>query len=150
MTNKEYKALREEHENNGALYEYEHYNGFSWRPSRYMTADDVKELRAEHKHDIEKYHGVKLDTRAAALKYDTDAVLLKSYKTVVAAIIGTQFIKLWDGFSVTTLKHINAFLSAYNGASINKRAWIEMDTARGDIVSDTTGQVFTARELRNA
>ena len=150
MTNKEYKALREEHENNDALYEYEHNNGFSWKTSRYMTADDIKELRAEHKHDIEKYHGVKLDTRAAALKYDTDAVLLKSYKTVVAAIIGTQFYKLWDGFSVTTLKHVNAFLSAYNGQQFNKRAWIEYPTTTSEIISDTTGQVFTARELRNA
>lgn len=150
MTNKQYKQVKEEHENNDALFTYEHYNGFSWYPSRYMTTDDMRELRAEQKTDIAKYNGVKIDARAVVLKYDCDCVLLKSYKTIVAAIVGTQFIKLWDGFSVTTLKHINQFLSAYNGATVNKRAWIEMDTATGEIISNTTGQIFTARELRNA
>lgn len=150
MTNKQYKQAREEHENNDALFEYEKWNGYSFYPTRYMNKNDMHELRAEQKTDIAKYNGIKIDTRAVVLKYDCDCVLLKSYKTIVAAIIGTQFVKLWDGFSVTTLKHINQFLSAYNGATVNKRAWIEMDTATGEIISDTTGQIFTARELCNA
>ena len=150
MTNKQYKQAKEEHEQNYARFEYEHWDGFCIRPSYYMTTEDIKELRAEHKTDVARYNGVKLDSRAVVLNYDVDAVLLKSYKTVVAAIIGGEFVKLWRGYSVTTLKHVNAFLAAYNGKQFNKREWIEYPTATGDIISATTGQVFTARELINA
>lgn len=41
----------------------------------------------------------------------TDAgVFLRSYDTVVAAVINGVPVRLWDGYSVTTLKHVNAFL----------------------------------------
>lgn len=150
MTNKEYKTEKAIHEQADELFSFEHCNGFSWRTSRYMTNDDIKTLRAEQKKDISKYNGARLDARAVVLKYDDDCILLKSYNTVVAAIVGTQFVKLWRGFSVTTLKHVNAFLAAYNGKQLNKREWIEYPTATGEIISETTGQIFTARELINA
>ena len=43
-----------------------------------------------------------------------DAIILKSYDTMVAAydLEKKTFRRLWDGYSVTTMKHINSFIYA--------------------------------------
>lgn len=41
---------------------------------------------------------------------DSDGdMYLQSYDTVVCAIVNKLFVKLWDGYSATTMRHINSF-----------------------------------------
>jgi hypothetical protein len=127
MTNKEYKARRDEHENANELYTYEKYNG--WYVTRYMDTNDLRTLRNEYKSD-KKIGAFTLDGfngRAVIIPIENGFVL-KSYETEVAAIVGGSFFKLWNGYSVTTMKHINAFRYYFGFPGMNKREWVEMDT----------------------
>lgn len=57
----------------------------------------------------------------------TDAgVFLRSYDTVVAAVINGAPVRLWNGYSVTTLKHVNAFFTAYKLPTVSKKEWSAM------------------------
>lgn len=61
--------------------------------------------------------------KATVLDYD-NKVQLKSYDTIVCEIINNgDFVKLWNGYSATTMKHINDFRRLYNFEPINKKAW---------------------------
>lgn len=40
----------------------------------------------------------------------------------------TSFVKLWDGYSQTTLKHINAFLAMDNIKPLTKYDWVMLDS----------------------
>lgn len=142
MTNKEYKALREEHENANELYTFEHYNGYYC--STYMDGDDIKELRQEIKKNKKDNAGIVLDdfNNRAVIIPTNNGYILKSYYTEVAEIRGAKFIKLWNGYSNTTLKHINAFRKYYNFPMISKREWIELKSGveyaafnEGDVIA---------------
>ena len=131
MTNKEYKLAREDAENAIELDTFEHYheNGFWGYYSRYMSADDLKTMRKEIKNDKKNHAGIVLDefnNRAVIIPVD-NGYILKSYYTNVAAFIDGKFIKLWGGFSVTTLKHINAFRRYLKLDYLSKREWIELE-----------------------
>ena len=139
MTNKEYKIVREEHENANELYTYEKWNGWSLYPSRYMDTNDARELRNEYKND--KSHGAftldGFNGRAVIIPVE-NGYILKSYETEVAAIVGGSFFKLWAGYSVTTMKHINIFAEYFGFHRLSKREWIAMPTPE---------TVYTATEI---
>ena len=128
MTNKEYRQAREAAEAANEKFTFEHWNGYSCRPSYYMNGDDLKELRQEYRNDKKENAAFSLEefgSRAVIIPTKTGAIL-ESYYTEVAEIRNGEFIKLWDGFSVTTLKHINAFRNRYGMTTISKREWIEI------------------------
>ena len=128
MTNKEYKAAREEHEQ---AYELDTFTTYSiWgHENRYMKPDDLKEMGQEYKEIKATKKAFALDDFGGrALVIPTESgYILKSYYTDVCEIRENKFIKLWQGYSNTTLKHINAFRSNYNFPTISKREWIEME-----------------------
>lgn len=126
MTNKEYKALREQAENANELYTFESYNG--WYTTRYMQPDDLKEMRAEYREIKKNNAAFALDDfgNRALIIPTNNGYILKSYYTEVAEIRDGKFIKLWGGYSATTLKHINAFRKHYGFLTISKREWIEL------------------------
>lgn len=128
MNRNEYKAARERAEQADALFTFEHYNGYGWRPSRYMNADDLRELRKEYKRAAKQEKAEQIDTRAAVIPADGGQIL-RSYYTDVAAIIDGRFYRLWDSFSVTTLKHVNIFRARHGLAPLTKREWIETPAA---------------------
>lgn len=72
----------------------------------------------------------------AKVLLEGDFIYLKSYNTIVAAIdISTPdytFTRLWKGYSVTTLKHINDFRQLYNLPAINKKEWLELPCFMSD------------------
>lgn len=126
MTNREYKTAREQAENAAELFEFEHYNG--WYLSRNLTADDLREMRAEIR-TAEKSGGYVLDGfggRAVIVPNEHGATL-QSYNTYVCEISGGKFRKLWGGYSATTMKHINLFREYYGFPKLSKREWIELD-----------------------
>ena len=56
--------------------------------------------------------------------YSPAGIQLQSYNTIVATWDGTQsiFIRQWDGYSATTMRHINAFMR-YLGFNLGGKAW---------------------------
>lgn len=128
MTNKQYKQAREEAEN---AYELDTFVTYSmWgHANRYMKPGDQKDMRKE-------YREIKADRNAFALEGFNGRALvipvengyiLQSYYTKVAVIRNGEFFRTWEGFSVTTLKHVNAFRSFAGMQALSKREWIEME-----------------------
>lgn len=131
MTNKEYKALREQAEQAPEIYTFESWNGFSIYPNRYMSNQDIKELRQEYKGIKAENKGYALDGFGgrAIIKIDHDgSLILQSYYTDVCRYNPKTdiFEKTWNGFSVTTLKHINIFRRFLALNTLSKREWIEL------------------------
>lgn len=64
------------------------------------------------------------NNRALIIK-DGNTVYLQSYDTLILSVnIATGTIKkMWDGYTATTLKHVNAFLKGFNGQQFNKKTW---------------------------
>ena len=134
MTNKEYKQAREEHQEAEELYTFEHYNGVSWYPSRYMTPEDIRDLRKEYKTEKEcnrAYAFEGFGGRALIIpKNGGGELVLRSYYTDVCSydLQTGLFTKTWNGYSNTTLKHINIFRAFLGLSKLSKREWIEFET----------------------
>ena len=132
MTNKEYKALRETAENAPEIFTFESWNGFSIYPNKYMSNQDIKDLRQEYKGIKAENKGYALDGFGgrAIIKIDHDgSLILQSYYTDVCRYNPKTdiFEKTWNGFSVTTLKHINIFRQFLALNTLSKREWIELE-----------------------
>ncbi len=55
---------------------------------------------------------------------DGEKIFLQSYDTLILSVntFTGEVVKMWDGYSVTTLKHINTFLAGF-GLHFNKKTW---------------------------
>ena len=64
--------------------------------------------------------------RALIIK-DGNTVYLQSYDTVILSVdlLTGEIKKMWHGYTVTTLKHINTFLKSFNGLQFNKKTWLD-------------------------
>ena len=60
--------------------------------------------------------------KAVAIEKDNGDIELRSYNTIVARIRNGKFEKLWNGYSVTTMRHINSFIDTY-GIDGGGKAW---------------------------
>lgn len=114
MTNKEYRAK---------LATMDTYNGYD-----YLNQREVKALRKEVKNRV-KYDGeTYLSGFRATSRKEPYGIVLRSYQTDVAYFDHDgKFHKTWDGYSATTLKHINLFREKRGLAPLNKREWVEME-----------------------
>ena len=65
--------------------------------------------------------------KAVAIEKDNGTIELKSYNTIVARIVNGKFERLWNGYSQTTMNHINAFISAYGIMGGGKAWWGSLD-----------------------
>lgn len=110
MTNKEYRKRKEQ---------IEKFN--------YLNPEDVKELRKDVKSRAGEFQLEGFGNRAS-VKEDGNRITLTSYYTEVCEIASGEFRKTWDGFSATTLKHINIFCRYYGFPTFSKREWIELET----------------------
>ena len=87
---------------------------------------------------------------------------LKSYKTIVAEITRKgKFKRLWEGYSQTTMNHINEFRKENGLEKINAKEWKNMQVEKGDekrkrwvyVLRDTkkkTNEIFEMEQKRNA
>ena len=56
---------------------------------------------------------------------------LESYNTPVCKLVSDgAFIKLWDGYSATTMRHVNGFRAHCRLPQINKAAWDRLETGK--------------------
>ena len=60
--------------------------------------------------------------KAEVIQKDNGDIELKSYSTIVARIRNGNFERLWDGYSVTTMNHINSFIDTF-GIRGGGKAW---------------------------
>lgn len=66
---------------------------------------------------------------------DDSAVYLQSYDTMILKATetaeGVLICKMWNGYSKTTLKHVNEFMTKYTGAvnTFNKKEWEQFEEA---------------------
>lgn len=60
--------------------------------------------------------------KAVAIERDNGDIELRSYHTIVARIRNGKFEKLWNGYSATTMRHINSFIDTY-GIDGGGKAW---------------------------
>ena len=71
--------------------------------------------------------------KAKVIYNDDGSVSLKSYDTIVCMIKDGNFVKLWDGYSVTTMKHINDFRMMFNLPTLNKKEWMKLSEENGNV-----------------
>lgn len=60
--------------------------------------------------------------KAGVIERDNGDIELRSYNTIVARIRNGKFERLWNGYSATTMNHINSFIDTY-GISGGGKAW---------------------------
>lgn len=72
--------------------------------------------------------------KAKVIYNDNGSVSLKSYDTIVCTIKDGNFVKLWDGYSATTMKHINDFRMMFNLPTLNKKEWDKLSEENGNVV----------------
>lgn len=59
-----------------------------------------------------------------------DIIYLQSYNTIVAAVKDDKLLKLWDGYSETTSRHIYTFCHCFGVKSVSKKEWENMPLSR--------------------
>ena len=60
--------------------------------------------------------------KAEAIERDNGDIELRSYNTIVARIRNGKFERLWNGYSYTTMAHINSFIDTY-GINGGGKSW---------------------------
>ncbi len=76
--------------------------------------------------------------------------LLQSYNTMVCKIDKSgEFVRMWDGYSVTTMRHINAFIDLFNIPGGGK-AWWDALPVQGFLSHDSGGAWLTPAESLKA
>lgn len=116
---------------------YSTYNGYDM-----LNSQEIKDLREAYKEFKDQKHYKTLpgaNTRALYKVIENTGVkmvVLKSYYTNVLVIDlnDNTVVKLWDGFSVTTLKHVNLILEMFGFKSLSKREFMNLkvdDPTRG-------------------
>ena len=67
--------------------------------------------------------------KARVIETDNDEKVLLSYETEVCKITKSgEFVRLWGGYSVTTMRHVNSFLLLFNIAGGGKSWWDTLTT----------------------
>lgn len=68
--------------------------------------------------------------KARVIEQDNGDIELQSYDTIVARIRNGNFERLWDGYSATTMNHINSFLDTFGIDGGGKAWWISLEMAQ--------------------
>ena len=67
--------------------------------------------------------------KAKVTELDNGDIELTSYNTIVCRIRNGKFERLWNGYSATTMRHINAFLEFYGIEGGGKAWWDKLEVA---------------------
>ena len=76
------------------------------------------------KFELKPHRGQKSFYKKAHYFFDNGCTFLQSYNTVVAVIDAEgHFFRTWEGYSPTTMRHVNAFRVLFGFSEINKKQW---------------------------
>lgn len=79
--------------------------------------------------------------KAHVIERNNGEKLLQSYETIVCKIdCQGNVIRLWSGYSATTMRHVNSFLSFYGLPYGGKAYWEKLPIERKTSHSDMTPQ----------
>lgn len=119
---------------------YETFNRYCWKEERARLAHLIKLNEQLVRTDIEYSRVNGCDARCI-IHHEVDEHTVNnyliSYGTVVCKIVywcdadantHTGFVKFWEGYSKTTLKHINTFLAMDNIKPLTKYDWVMLDS----------------------
>lgn len=68
--------------------------------------------------------------KAKVIETGNGEKVLQSYNTEVCKIsCNGEFVRMWEGYSTTTMRHVNSFLSFF-GISGGGKAWWEAQSVR--------------------
>lgn len=91
--------------------------------------------------------------KAKVIEKDNGEKVLQSYNTEVCKIGSNgEFVRLWDGYSVTTMRHVNSFLSFF-GISGGGKSWWDsqpVETEKVKYSDMTSGESLKAMYNRRA
>lgn len=68
--------------------------------------------------------------KAMVIEYDNGNIELRSYDTIVARIRNGKFERLWNGYSATTMRHINSFINTFGVDGGGKTWWTSLEVVR--------------------
>ena len=67
--------------------------------------------------------------KAIIIEKDNGETVLQSYETEVCKIKSNgEFVRLWGGYSATTMRHVNSFVQLFNIAGGGKAWWDNLTT----------------------
>ena len=69
------------------------------------------------------FDGAKSFYGKATIRTEGDDIILRSYNTDVAKISCGKFIRLWSGYSATTMRHVAEFHKQAGLGGIGKADW---------------------------
>ena len=69
--------------------------------------------------------------KAKVIETETETAL-KSYDTIVCKVVNGEFIRLWGGYSRTTMNHVNDFRALFGLPSLTKREWESLPCDNGN------------------
>ena len=91
--------------------------------------------------------------KAKVTELDNGDIELTSYNTIVCRIRNGKFERLWDGYSATTMRHINSFLEFYGIEGGGKAWWDKLEYVgkknNGNLTPTESLQIMYARRNRN-
>lgn len=64
--------------------------------------------------------------KAKVITEDDGSLALKSYETIVMRIVNGVPIRTWDGYSATTMRHVNDFMMQNGFERGGKKDWEKM------------------------
>ena len=79
--------------------------------------------------------------KAVVTEYSENLVVLTFYKTEVARIEKGVFVRMWGGYSATTMKHVNAFVAEYGVAGGGKKWWDALPVDNSNIITEIINAV---------
>ena len=91
--------------------------------------------------------------KAKVIECDNGDIELQSYNTIVCRIKNGKFERLWDGYSATTMRHINSFIDLYGINGGGKSWWTKLECVKqnnNDYLSVKESlQIMYSRRLAN-
>lgn len=112
-----------------------------------MEKEPIKKFKLNPVDGQKSFYG-----KAVVEEYSDGLKRLISYDTIVAEIdVDGNFRKIWNGFSTTTMKHINAFIEHYGIEGGGKKWWMSLEPyektcGESYVVVQSTG--FYTRKFR--
>ena len=71
--------------------------------------------------------------KAFVLQDNDGNVYLQSYRTIVCGFVGGKLERYWDGYSRTTMNHLNDFMKFINMPQMNKKSWNDLKVVNCNI-----------------
>lgn len=105
-------------------------------PNKYYLLEGLENRKKVQKMKISELKATfqKSYYQKAFVLQDNDGnVYLQSYRTIVCGFVGGKLERYWDGYSRTTMNHLNDFMKFINMPQMNKKSWNDLKVVNCNI-----------------